>query len=272
MASNGPSAASDLLAQAVLPRDTGALGVPPTGFIANEPVPITPGADEFDAHGIFSVAVAPSALVAYVRRHLRRSWSVGGPQFGPPPGGATLLVRLPGRGAHFEEGSLSYEAVPTRTGADVRVDAMVVWKPSRPSDESVPAVGQVVVTGYAASSLSRGSTGPTTVSVTGSAARRVRRDFDALALAAPGSCMESENVYALQFTGRVGLPEVSVGAGTCPSPGEVSVTSDGSQMAPLLEDCRLLRAVAAVLPPHEAAYTHRRAAACRSSALAGELP
>lgn len=269
-ANNGTSAASDLLRAAPLPSGTAKLGVAPTAFMANEPVPILPKANEFDAHGIFRVSAAPSAVVAYVRKHLSSGWTDKGPQFGSP-GNATLLVRLPGHGSHFQEGSLSYEAVPTSGGADLRVDAMVVWNPSRPSDESVPSAGPVVVTGYANSSLSQASSGPTAVTASGSVATSLRQDFNALPLAAPAPCMETEIAYTLRFPGRTGSPDVKIVAATCPSPGQLGVTSGGAQMAPLLGDCQLLQAVAAVLPADKAAYTHRRAAQCSPSALVGPL-
>lgn len=77
--------------------------------------------------------------------------------------------------------------------------------------------------------------------------------------------MESAIAYALCFVGRAGLPTVRVEEDTCPGPGEAFVTFGGARMAPLLADCSLLQAVAAVRAPEEAAYTHRRAAACGSS-------
>ena len=77
--------------------------------------------------------------------------------------------------------------------------------------------------------------------------------------------MESANAYALRFVDRSGPPTVHVEEDTCPGPGKMYVTFGGTRMAPLLGDCSLLRAVAAVLPPDEAAYSHRRAAACGSS-------
>lgn len=264
-AGNGPSAAADLLSRAVLPPGTTTFAGTPTRYLANEALPVQPNADEFDADRLFTTTGSPSALVIYLRNHLPSGWSVGGPQLGPPPGGAMLLARVPGSGAHFQEGGINYEAVPSGTGTAVRVDAMVVWNPSRSPGEAVPPTGRVMVTGYATASLSGGTTGPITVSATGPAATRIRRAFDALAVAAPVTCMESENAYALRFAGRSGSPTVRVEEDTCPGPGKVYVTSGGTRMAPLLGDCSLLRAVAAVLPPREAAYSHRRAAACESS-------
>lgn len=170
-----------------------------------------------------------------------------------------MVVQVPGCGDHFQEGAVTYEAVPRGSGAAFRVDAVVVWNPSRSSNESVPREGAVEVTGYETSSLSGGPTGATTVRVMGKDATSLRRAFDALPLASPVVCMESETAYSLRFDGRVGTVRVS--ESTCP--GTLYVTSGGTRMAPLLSDCTLLRLVAAVLPQHEARYTHERAARCQ---------
>ncbi|MGH9110272.1 MAG: hypothetical protein ACRDY3_12560 [Acidimicrobiales bacterium] len=260
IAHSGTSAASDLLAEAALPPGAQPLAAAPTGQLGIEPESFLPYADRFDAHRFFSVPATPASVMAFVRQHLPTGWYVNGPQIAPPPGDALMVVRVPGHGAHLQEGAVTYEATPSGSGAALRVDGVVVWNPSRPSDEAVPGEGPVVVTGYHESGLVGGPTGAATARVNGRQARRLRRAFDALPLASPVLCMESETAYSLRFARVAGSPAVSVVEFTCP--GSVDVTSGGTRMAPLLGDCTLLRLVAAALPPHAARYTHERASGC----------
>lgn len=267
-ANNGTSEASELLSEAPVPSGATVLGVAPPHTLAHPPTPVeVPTANRFDAYRIFSVPAAPSALMAYLRAHLRTGWSDNVPTPAPPPRGANLLVRVPGHGVHFQVGVLSYEAIPTSGGAELRVDAEVTWNPSRSSDESVPPRGPVVVTGYATSSLSQAPSGPTAVTVSGPEAVSFRQDFNALALAAPTQCIESTTFYTLRFPGQTGSPTVSASRAGCA--GQLFVTSGGTQMAPLLGDCQLLQAVAAVLPEDKAAFTHHQAAQCSPSVPVG---
>lgn len=262
-ARSGTAAASELLADAVLPPRATVLATGPTASLQGEPQSLLSSADQFDAHGFFAVPFAPAAIMAFVRQHLLPGENANGPQMEPPSGGASVLVDLVGRGAHLQEGAVVYEAVPRGNGAALRVDAMVVWNPTRPADERAPATGSVLVTGYETSSLSQYPTGPVTVRVTGARAARLRRAFDALPLTSGTGCMESETAYTLRFfTADGAAPVTQVTADTCPSPGMLAVRSGSTRMASLLGNCAFLRLVAADLPAHTARYTHDRAAGC----------
>lgn len=133
-ARSGTAAASELLADAVLPPRATVLATGPTAQLRVEPQSLLPAADQFDAHRFFAVPFAPATIMAFVRQHLLPGENANGPQMEPPPGGASVLVDLAGRGAHLQAGAMAYEAVPRGNGAALRVDAMVVWNPTRPAD------------------------------------------------------------------------------------------------------------------------------------------
>lgn len=261
-ADSGTSAAAALLEEAALPPDSSPLATAPTAQLRVAPPSFLPYADQFAAHRFLSVPTAPSAVVQFVLQHLPVGWSANGPQPVPPSGDALVVVGVPGFGPHFQQGAVTYEAVPSGSGAALRVDAGVVWNPSRLSSESVPGGGAVLVTGYATASLAGLTTGPVTVRVTGKQAKRLRRTFNSLPLAARPDCMESTTAFSLRFIpASSAAPTIRASEETCEG-GVLNVNAGGKGFTTVRSNCTLLRLVASTLPRHRARFTHERAAGC----------
>jgi hypothetical protein len=150
----------------------------------------------------------------------------------------------------FDSRQLLVEVAPLADGSvGIRVDAQVIWYPSRPRDEFVPPHATTVT---ATIFMRRGLTSPATVILatrtTGSPSnvRRLARDVDLLPLAIPGprSCPDdsgTEPQLDLDFSGPPGEPTVVVhdDPNGC---GAVSFAFGHTAEAPLTDD-GLLRQV-----------------------------
>lgn len=264
-ATAGQAFAAQLLKEAVLPPGSQQTPTLISSLLAIEGQPFGfPSSNQYEAHAVYLDSKTPAQVAAYIESHVpHKTWITGN---GPPPLGETQIqVRLPVSGPHEQDAQDVYSIVADNTGSEFRLDAWVVWNPSRPQDESVPSNGDVEVTGYSASTLYGGSTGPVRVKVASEAAYRIRQAFDALPLSAPAMCMENEAAYEIAFIPEGhSEPTIMATDELCPSPGEVGVTSDGQAMPTLEADCAVARAVVAALPHGKAAFTRQAASTvCR---------
>lgn len=221
-----------------------------------------------DADRLYTAPAAPASVVTYVEHHLPKGWWVGvtSPPNGPPPPGDTIVqVEVPVHGPHEETATVSYTVVPDGTGTELRIDALVIWQPSRPPSLAAPRTGSIVVTGYTDANLMGEPQQSTTVRVSGRRAAAIRRAFDRLPLSSPSLCMENSNDFELTFVpAGARTPTLRVVQWSCPSPGIVESGPPSQQPSTsLASSCALSRAVVAVLPPGSAPVTRRAAAHCR---------
>lgn len=165
-------------------------------------------------------------------------------------GAGTLTVRLAVSGPHEDAATLVYTVGPTVAAGDseLRVDAVTVWVPLRPSAERAPLAGAMTVTGYRDASLARGATGAVSVTLGARAARRIARLLNALPAGPSSMCMESVSMFTVAVRPRRGSP-VTFRAATGGCGGTLEVTAGGRRFPPIVaRGCGLLRAVAATLP------------------------
>ena len=244
--------AAGVLSVAPLPPGADRALPAPTSVVAVTPTPFgfPTGRDQYDARGFFNVADTPTQVTAYIESHLPRgtAWTLGS---GPSPTGVTqMLVKRVPFGPHAEFARDSYTIVPSGTGTEVRVDAEVVWVPSRPGAETAGSSGTVVVSGPVCAHSGRGrQCVPMTVRVRGRRAQRIREDFDHLARApGPAPCQVSGGFtpgFHVEFPSTAKAPTLSGATTAC---GMVSVAMPHRPLPPLVDDCAFQRAVAAVLP------------------------
>jgi len=160
-AGNRASAAADvraLLGLALLPPGAARLPGEPAGAgtIDNEqPNEQTP--DLVDAHSWWRVALAPGAVVAYVKAHPPRGSSSSGNGYGssrPPGSGSStvtssyLTFTFPARPGVLDSRTLIVKTTAIAAGVTaVRVDAEDIWDVPRAASERIPAgVHEVDVT------------------------------------------------------------------------------------------------------------------------------
>jgi hypothetical protein len=215
----------------------------------------------------FSVpTLGPDAVVDFLEAHIPAGLSLG--DFGTLPLGTDFVTLDPvAFGGAFDQPQLDIAIRAAGTGSELRVSAKVPWLPPRPANsDTPPSDGVLEITGYGVSSAAFGSTYPTTVEVAGNRAANI---LAALAALAPYTyvglgCMENEQVFTVDFLPEKGAaPAFSLVDWLCPTPGEVSVTSNGHKLLPLVPDCALLQAVVAWLPRGKAGFTRSEAAYCR---------
>jgi hypothetical protein len=244
--------AQQLLGLVTPDGDWGAVSSPPVPSLAS-PMSLPGTADLVDQYHLWTAPGTMAAVQAWMAAH--------------PPTGS----RQVGSGSSYQDGVLvesgvTYGYAPTanefssrqvavsfaplpRGRVGVRVDAQVVWYPSRPSDESVPSgTTRVTATVYTRDSLagstetvlgSRTFTDPAVVSL-------LARLVDSSPLTVPGarSCPADTGTgpqLDLVFAGPPGVPEVRVHDDTngC---GGISFSIGRTTLAPLT-DTGLLRRV-----------------------------
>lgn len=229
-----------------------------------------PGPAQASASAFFADPLPPDATAAAIEGHYpHRAMATTN---GPPPAGVSAVALVPPvSGPNHEAAEVTYSIVANGTGSQFRVQATVVWAPDRSPAETVAATGPVLVTGYTSGSLMQGATGPVEVRVTGPAASRIRRAFNALYRAAstPG-CMESIAEFRLVFPKEGTSKVFTASASGCGN--GVSVTAGSQQLDPLRGSCQLLGDVAAVLPPRKGAQTKSRAKTCWTLFASGIRP
>lgn len=264
--------ATRVLDQATLPPGSVPATVavsPQVTFAADAIQPHGAPGETYDADRLYTTPAAPASVVTYVEHHLPKGWWVGitFPPSGPPPPGDTIVqVQVPVAGPHEQTATVSYTVVPDGTGTELRIDALVVWQPSRTGSLVAPRAGSILVTGYTTSNLMGLPQKATKVRVTGRRAESIRQAFDRLPLTSPPDCMENSTAFALTFVAPGSKrPTLRAVQSRCPSPGVVDADRPGQQAAgiSLAASCRLTRAVAAALPAGKAPVTREAAAHCR---------
>lgn len=153
-----------------------------------------------DVHRLYLLDESMDAVESYLKAHVPKDATQLGYGSDDYPSGVSLLslwYDLPVSGPHDYLAELSYLSVDTGSGAELRVDAEVVWEPNRPADERAPGNGVVEVTAYSKASLRSGSSGPVTVTVTGARARALLGALNALPLGPRQSCMEDSLLFKL---------------------------------------------------------------------------
>jgi hypothetical protein len=164
---------------------------------------------------------------------------------------------LPTAGSRFNTRQVLLEVAPRAGGTvGIRVDAQVIWYPTRPVAERVPAgATRVRATVFRQTSLTATSTVvlATATFTSPSVVARLARKVDSLPLALPGtrSCPEDSGTdpqLALTFSGPPGVPVVVVhdDPDGC---GSVSFTR-GKRSEPALTDDGLLPEVESLLGLH----------------------
>jgi hypothetical protein len=222
-------------------------------------------ADQFEFFSLPRIGVA--AAVRFLEHHLPAGFTISVSAAGTPARETDVHLDVATFSGAYDQPDLNLTITATRGGSRLRVAAEVPWQPPRPpGSDPAPLASVIEVTGYATSGPATGSLGPVTVEVTGQQATTIRT---VLAGLLPSTytgppCWENEAIFRLDFvqTGK-STPIFSAADWVCPSPGQVTVSSDGRALLPLVPDCLLLQAVAAVLPHGQAAYTRRFAERCR---------
>jgi hypothetical protein len=252
-----------VLGQATVPP-----GVQPTNTVVSSwleqaaQAPDVPGL--IDLHELYLVDEPPNAVVNYVKAHLRVGAVAGTGTSNSPNSSATdVVISLPISGPNEYLSEVTYDAVPDgSSGAELRVDAQVVWLADRPAQEDAPSDALVDVVGFSRISLDQGSSGRVAVELSGRRTTELRKVLDALPLAPQPTCMEDSLIYQIVFRPGPGLrPSFEADGYECGA--TVLVTESGRSMSPLHDtDCSLLRAVIGILPAHEANGTRLSGRSC----------
>ena len=218
-----------------------------------------------DAHRFYLLDESMEALESYLEAHVPQdATQVGNGSEDDSFGvwSVSLSYDLPVSGPHDYLAELSYLSVDTGSGAELRVDAQVVWEPNRPADERALRNGVVEVTAYSKASLMAGSSGPVTFTVTGARARSLLRALNALPLGPRAFCLENALLFKLVIRrAESSPPELEADGWYCTAAVDVS---EHGRAKPDLTDrsCSLLRAVVRVLPAHEANATRTAGKQC----------
>ena len=230
----------------------------------------TPGVGGLiNVHRLYLVDESPAFVESYIEAHLPRGAKVTSTGNASSPTGTAsgVVVSLPISGPNEYLAQLAYDLAPIGGTSDteLRVDAQTVWLPSRSAGELAPGGGVVEVTGFSQTSPAGASSGPVTVRLDSTQARRLRAVLDALPLGPPAEgCHENSLLYRIIFRPAAGAAS-SFEADGWACPAAVVVTEHGRKMAPLHDtDCSLLHAVVDVLPAHQANGTRYASAGCRT--------
>ena len=218
-----------------------------------------------DLHRIYSSPASPEAVEADVLGRLPRgAKTTGTATFGGPSGsGRGFAVSLPTSGPNEYLAQLVYSMVAHGSGSVVRVDAQSVWEPNRTETETIAGGAVAELTGFAALSLARPSSGPVTVRLDKSESAPLVGALNALAVAPKPDCMEEATLYTVVLHAN-GNARYEVTGEQCASTVEISL--NGRQLAPLYDgDCSVVRLVSSYLP-RRATGTRLAASQCRSGA------
>ncbi|MGC1419480.1 MAG: hypothetical protein WA786_05095 [Acidimicrobiales bacterium] len=164
----------------------------------------TPAVDGLTTlHRFYVVAGPPTALETYLTHHLPRGGhydgSTGTSTTSDGSGIISITITYPASGPHVYLRQLAY-SMTRRTSSTswLRIDAQVVWIPSRTSTEVLSNVVAATVTGYRNVGL-MGSSGDVTLHVTGQRLSALLAAFNSLPLGPQNDCMESLNGFTITF-------------------------------------------------------------------------
>lgn len=217
-----------------------------------------------DLHRSYSSPDSPEEFEANVLVHLPAGATrTGTGTFGGPSGsGSDFIVSLPTSGPNEYLAQLVYSMVASGNASIVRVDAQCVWEPDRTAAETIPRGATAELTGYAALSLARPSSGPIAVRLDANASARLTGVLNRLPVAPPPNCMEDALLYTITFRSSDGAEDTVIGD-ECAATVEISVSGQG--LASLHDvGCSVLRLVRNDLP-RRATGTRRAASQCTTS-------
>lgn len=254
----GRAFANELLNKAALPA----------GAVATNslPAPLSNAAgivglgDVVDVHRNYVLA-RPLNLAAFVKAHHPLGATIGGPEsmagnYLTAVTGYQLALPLANRHLSYEQ--LDYSVgVTSKNVEELRVDAEVVWV----AIESVtmPTSNPVVVTGFGQDTSMRGSSDPTSVTLTKSQAVKLRGVISSLSNTGGGICMEDSTLFTITTSTKARSTATSVkwtaSADVCP--GVLSVVSGNRHVSLDDKSCVLRSLVGDLLPPGKAAGTRR---------------
>jgi hypothetical protein len=183
--------------------------------------------------------------------------------FGGPTGsGSGFVVTLQTSGANEYLADLVYSFAALGTGSILRIDAQSVWVPARPKTEIIPRDGSATLTGYAALSLARPSSGAASVRLDARDSARLARALDALPVSPRPECMEESIVYRVEF--RTDRPDLSYQLIGLECESTVEISQSGRQLLPLHDSaCAVMRLIGDLLPA-KAIATREVAAGCKA--------
>jgi hypothetical protein len=215
------------------------------------------------AHEFVQVPLSAGRLGSYLRSHLPAGSTSN--SSGTASGGVRnysfFQISFPANGPTVYLKVLNETwTARTVTTSWLRIDAAVSQVGKRTSSETVLGASSATVTGYASSSPSGGTQGPSSIVISGAPLGKVVSVFDALPLGPTSYCMENTNTFSMTITlvngTKVQAIESQCGGYT------VLVTSKSVRYVLSDSNCSLLSAVVNVLPPGEAAATRSALSAC----------
>jgi hypothetical protein len=229
--------------------------VPPRATLSTTlPTPLAPeGEENFRLGQIIAthqyLLTSPIDLEAFVRRHLRKGESVSGTgtENGPHTNTAySVAVSLPCVSRHVTYCGLDYVSTLANDGrSELRVDLEIDWLPIK--IVTMPTKGVVTLTGYGTTSLSQGSSDPTSVTLTLAQARRLRAAIATLKESGGAVCMEDS--LLLKVVIRSGSSHHVLWSATADEcPGVLSITTAASRIQLDDRSCSLWRVIAGFFP------------------------
>ncbi len=179
---------------------------------------------------------------------------------GPQGSDTSFVVAVPTLGPHEYLAQIVYTMTTVGVHELLRVDAQVVWVPSRPAAEGIPTPDTAEVTGFNLISLAGYPVDSITVRLGPEQSGRLAAVVNSLPRGAAVLCMEDANAYSITFQPLSGAHPITVTGHLCGSAVDISV--GGASWPPLHDGrCLLLRVVSAVLP-RSAAGTRNAAKEC----------
>lgn len=269
--SSATALAVHVLNRADLPLHALRISSPPPGV----PMPLWGGAPggATDLFRLYHVPTAESTAYEFLKRHLPQGGRVSATgSFGGANGydygeGLSITMPVAGPNAYSAQLSLAIEV----TGASMsllRVDAQVVWVPTRTGVQEIHSSGTASLTGYTTSSLLTPAVGAVVVHLSSSKLAGLAKQANALPVAPDVLCMENSTVYSVTIRPQNSTRQTYVLKGLeCMS--SVSVSANGSAVVQLDDrSCHLFRIVVADLPAGRAPATRGALGDClRSLAL-----
>ena len=216
-----------MLGEAVLPPGSASTTIGRgSALAAPSAAPVTKGLT--DIFRAYKVGRSASAVVAYETAHLPRGASLEGAGRGCIHKALSYVVLLsvPVKGSHEYSAALAIGVAPLGSRSSLlRIDAQVLWVPSRSAAEKAQAGSVLQLTIFRSDQTG----GNVTVSLGGEQERKVTALLNSLPLGARSECAESDPLYQLQYTSsRSSFLATGYGCG-----GTVTVTGNGKQAAPL---------------------------------------